>query len=118
MELLEWSERAGLSAGATTIREVAWAWAWPGGFAWRGGESGRPHEAPTLEAAKRAAERWSAAHVPECAEALLREAEQALRQLLGDTQHAEHPDCPDVCPVREARAVHARLAALLGGSNG
>ena len=30
---------------------------------------------------------------------------EALRNLLNDTQHAEHPDCEDgPCPVREARA--------------
>ncbi len=33
--------------------------------------------------------------------AMLRE---ALKNLLDDTQHAEHPDCEDgPCPVREAR---------------
>lgn len=30
---------------------------------------------------------------------------EALKGLLDDTQHAEHPDCDDgPCPVREARA--------------
>jgi len=48
-------------------------------------------------------------------EALMREAMEALRDLLNDTQHKEHANCKDgPCPVREARTALASMRARLG----
>lgn len=45
-------------------------------------------------------------------EALNAELVEALRNLLEDTQHAEHEDCDEgPCPVRQARAALAKVKA-------
>ena len=44
----------------------------------------------------------------------------ALRELLDDTQHKEHPDCDDggYCPVRDARKALRAWEAAQGADHG
>lgn len=56
------------------------------------------------------------AGVPVPPEPLLREAADALMDLLDDTQHKQHPDCEEGhCPVRDARATLTKLQAHFAG---
>jgi Zn ribbon nucleic-acid-binding protein len=52
--------------------------------------------------------------------ALLREAADALMELLNDTQHKRHPNCEDggYCPVRDARRTLAKLQAHFARKRG